>query len=395
VPKSPKFRPVKCAAGWRVNIPSRVSLSGKRERHFHRTKDEALAEAARLRDHLETFGMQAASISPTLAEQAAKAAELLKPLGISLLEAASLVAEERRTLLASVPVEEALDAYEAAKENLSEKQRREIRYMATHLRKDFVGVPLSGIGWEEVARHIEARTGGDRTFNNRLGTLGSFWRWAAKPPRAWCQGDRLKPIERKTVTPGEIGILTAEECARLLAVAEAEFPDTVPAFAIAMFTGMRQAEVGRLNPCDITPEGITVPSSSAKTKRRRFIHMPEPLAAWLAAYPVGETVCPSNWVRKEKAVRRLAGWRVWAELVEPHPPPSTLPDWPQNALRHTAASVQLALGKPLETLIFEHGHAGGVEMLRRHYIGRMPRAEALAIWQTGPEGRKLPAMKIA
>ena len=34
-------------------------------------------------------------------------------------------------------------------------------------------------------------------------------------------------------------------------------------------------------------------------------------------------------------------------------------------------------------------------MLRRHYIGRMPRKEAVAIWRTGPKGQKLPAVKVA
>ena len=85
-------------------------------------------------------------------------------------------------------------------------------------------------------------------------------------------------------------------------------------------------------------------------------------------------------------MRRLAGCKVWSDLVatmELSPaltaePPDDALELPQNALRHTAASVALALGKPLESLIFEHGHSGGTEMLRKHYIGRMPKKEALA-----------------
>jgi hypothetical protein len=89
------------------------------------------------------------------------------------------------------------------------------------------------------------------------------------------------------------------------------------------------------------------------------------------------------------AVRRLAGWKVWCELIEPHEAPEELPEWPQNALRHTAASVALALGKPIETLIFEHGHAEGVTTLKAHYIGKMTKKEALAISSIGPKGIKL------
>jgi hypothetical protein len=131
--------------------------------------------------------------------------------------------------------------------------------------------------------------------------------------------------------------------------------------------------------------------------------MPDPLAAWLAVYPIADCVCPPNWSRKEKAVRRLAGWKVWSDLVPTlklkNPmkaePPENAPEWPQNALRHTAASVALALGKDLQTLIFEHGHSGGTEMLRKHYIGRMPKKDAQAIWTLGPKGTKLPIIKIA
>jgi hypothetical protein len=166
---------------------------------------------------------------------------------------------------------------------------------------------------------------------------------------------------------------------------------------------MRQQEIDRLTPGDITGEGITVPATSAKTKRRRFVQMPEPLAAWLAAYPIGESVTPANWSRKEKAVRRLAGWKVWSDHVPTMgfkptmdaTPDEDLPEWPQNALRHTAATVSIALGKPIETLTFEHGHVGGLEMLRRHYVGAMPKKEALAIWSIGPHGKTLPKFKVA
>ncbi len=173
-------------------------------------------------------------------------------------------------------------------------------------------------------------------------------------------------------------------------------PDTVPAFAIALFTGMRQKEITRLLPADITAEGITVPKVSAKTKRRRFIQMSEPLAAWLAEYPIGETVCPPNWTRKDKYVRRMAGFKVWSDMVkEPDTPapPDSLPAWPENALRHTAATMAVCMGKPIEQLIFEHGHTGGLEMLRRHYVGAMPKAEALKIWAIRPEGAKIEILK--
>ena len=126
----------------------------------------------------------------------------------------------------------------------------------------------------------------------------------------------------------------------LMQMAEKHFPDSVVPFAIALFTGMRPAEIDRLESKDITGEGITVPAvNDRKNKRRRFIQMPEPLVDWLKAYPAKDYVCPPNWERKEKAVRRLAGWKVWSNLVptldlKPNleaKAPEDAPEWPQNA----------------------------------------------------------------
>jgi integrase len=179
--------------------------------------------------------------------------------------------------------------------------------------------------------------------------------------------------------------------------AERYFPECVPAFATALLTGVRQAELERLTDDDFTPDGIRVAAASSKTNRARFIQMPEALTAWLARYPVRGRLCPPNWARKEKAVRRLAGFRVWSDLVADMKmdppmdaaPANGLPEWPQNCLRHTAASVALALGKSLKTLIFEHGHAGGEDLLKAHYIGVMPKAEAIKIDSLRPSASKI------
>jgi len=210
------------------------------------------------------------------------------------------------------------------------------------------------------------------------------------PSRGWCNGELFKHSERPVVVTGEIGVLNATEAKALLTAAEEHFPDMVPCIAVALFTGMRQAEIERLTPGDVTSDGITVPSTSAKTKKRRFIQMTEPLAAWLKCYPVTEDFIPNNFERKDKAVRRAAGWRVWSDLFENRglghaDPPESAPQWPQNAIRHTAASMHVALGKPIEMLVFEHGHAGGLQMLREHYVGKLLKAEAIKIWALRPE----------
>lgn len=389
MPRPVKFTVRKVANSWRVNVPAQYSLSGRRERHFFKTREAAYEAQSKLKNDAKKFGEAATALPPTLAEQATKAAALLEPFGISILEAASRIAAIEREKLASVTIDQALDQFTAAKSDLSDKQQQAIRHLAAHLKTDFAGRVLSTITCEEIEAHLEARTTGATSYNAKLRLLTTFWRWCAVPKRGWCDGEKLKHAERKAVVTEEIGVLTAKEAETLLRAAETHFPDMVPVLAISLFTGMRQAEIERLHSSDISPEGITVPAPSSKTKKRRFIQMTEPLAAWLDAYKPTAELIPANYDRKDKAVRRLAGWAVWSDLVQSKgmgdaEPPENAPQWPQNALRHTAASINVALGKPIETLVFEHGHAGGLQMLRTHYVGKITKADALKIWALRP-----------
>lgn len=393
--KPARFTPKNTPSGWCVNVPAKFSRSGKRERHFYKTRALADDASKKLRDERDEFGVQAKAIAPSLAEDATAAAALLVPLGIPLLEAVRRFVESENRARASATIEDAVTAFRASKEGSSDKQATAYRLRGEKLVAAFGKRMITSITGEELQTHLDATTGGAGAFNQNLRLVRAIWRWCAKPPRKWCDEEAVKHLESKESSSGEIGTLTAKEAAKLLQTAEKHYPDCVIPFAVALFTGMRQAELERLEPEDFTADGITIPAVNAKTKRRRFIHMPEPLAAWLKAYPVGDEVIPGNWQRKEKAVRRLAGWKVWCSLIDPAEPSDDLPEWPANALRHTAASVRVALGDPIERLVFEHGHAGGLSTLRKHYVGTTSKREALAIWSIGPNGKKLLALKSA
>jgi integrase len=394
--KPVRFIPKKTQQGnWRLNIPAKFSASGKRERHFFTTKDKALAAADELKQQREVFGTQATAVSPSLAEAAVAAEALLQPLGIGLLEAVSRFVATETRIRASVPIEQAIAEFRA-QGDWSDSQSNAYRLRGEKLIAAFPGRMMASITGSELLENLEETTSGPSAFNLNIRLVRALWRWAAKPPRKWCDLEAVQHFERKATVSGEIGVLSAKQALAVMRAAEMHLPEAVPAFAIALFTGMRQAELERLQPKDITSEGITVPAVSAKTKRRRFIATPAPLALWLKRYPIGETVIPADWTRREKAVRRLAGFKVWSDLVprleldpplEASPPPD-LPEWPSNALRHTAATCAVALGKPIEQLVFEHGHAGGLEMLRRHYVGALPKAEALKIWAIEPLPKK-------
>lgn len=384
MPRKPSFKFTKTTSGWKVEISERLSPTGKRQRIFFPTRDEAKNFASELRSDYEAHGTKASAISPSLADEAIRASALLEPFGISLKEAAQMVVDIQNAELSSSLMERALDLFLESKSSRSEAHTKSYGYMKRDLLGSFTGRSLSSITAAELQEHMETYTTTGASFNARARLVRAFWRWCARHPRDWCEAKVVDILERKEVSQGEIGVLNAKQCNELLHATKKYYSDCVPGFAISLFTGMRKAELGRLRPSDITESGITLPAASTKTGRRRFIEMPLPLKAWLKAYPIGETVLPANWNKKEKAVRRLAGWKVWSDLVKPHAPTGDMPSWPHNALRHTHASVHVALGKSIESLTFEFGHSGGTQVLKSHYVGVMPKAEAAEIMSIRP-----------
>ena len=409
-----KFTPTKTRGMWVLNIPAKFSTEGKRTRWYFKTKSLAEEAAEPLRDRRDAHGTAWKSMPLALAAEVTNAQSLLEPMGLSLVEAAkelakareilapwnlslnavaTKAAEEAKATAASCALAAAWDAFDTAKKGRAEgtkKGYRQLRQsMVAHFGED---VRLAVIKGQGLVEFLDATTKGEGVHRNaRLRYLRAFWGWCAKPPRQWCLPETTAMLELAEPPKREISVLTVEQAKKLFATCERETPALIPWLGLSLFAGCRQAEIKRMKPADITSEGVTVANSN-KTGRRH-IAMSVPLAAWLKAYPIlpdAPEVLPADFDAQKDKLRRLAGWRVEAAGM---PKPSTnLPVWPQNVLRHTAASLAVGLGKPIDILIFEHGHSDGVNTLKKHYLGLMPRSIAEAIWRMGPGGTELPLL---
>ncbi len=69
---------------WRVNLPAKISSSGKRERRFFRSKQEADTFCRQQRTRLDNFGRNSCTLSPGQQEEAAVAFDRLAPFNIGL-----------------------------------------------------------------------------------------------------------------------------------------------------------------------------------------------------------------------------------------------------------------------------------------------------------------------
>ncbi len=106
-----KSTPHNTSEEWRLNILLKDSVSGRRERHFYKTKDAILEAAGNLWKKRGEFGVQSKTVAPTLAEQATKAASSLEPSGKSIVEAANDLVDALEKEQESVTLERATESW--------------------------------------------------------------------------------------------------------------------------------------------------------------------------------------------------------------------------------------------------------------------------------------------
>lgn len=382
--KPTKFEPYKPDNGnrWILNIPAKFTANGKRQRLFFRLKKDAQAHADAIKDRTESFGASSATIAPSLAEDAQRAADILNPWGVSLTDAAKFLAAHREAVSASRTVEDATTAFLDSCGHLRGRTIQGYRQACNRM-KDALGARMVATLTPEEITQAAGLNASGAAAANRFRCIRAWWRWCAK--KGWCDADTITPIDApRTANEDEVSTLTPAEVRALLTTAEKHHPEAVASIVLLTYAGVRPEELSKLTEEHVTKSGITIPASVAKKGRRRFIEASPTLADWLAKYPF--KACP-NWREVFSAVRRLAGWQVESRLL-PDPPAATRGPWPQNCLRHTHASCAIASGTPLESLLFEFGHTGTPAVLRAHYVGRTEKRDALEFFSIRPGGKK-------
>ena len=401
---------------WKVDVPATLSASGERMRAFFKTRTLA-------RDYIEKLagdqeGDPAAIIPPALAMEADKARAILEPCKLDLVQAARIVKESlailqgtngtineactlyansHAKLTASVHFKDAVAGYLDSRSDLRETTLSSYRYTLEKAFKTLNDQTLAEIATGDL-EDILAGKGATASAMHRR-NLGAFWRWASKQPRRWAQIETFEALEiPRSSNDADILILKPAEVKALLQAAEIEGKAAAAAFAIAIFGGVRMAELERLTWADVGQDHIEIGKAVSKKHSRRLVPICPTLCAWMdecrGDFQDEDLIVPPNWKDVSKSVRRRAGWDVAARLIK-NPPKATRGPWPANAPRHTCASVLVAMGTPLETLVFQFGHSGGHDLLRKHYVSRLTKKDALAILQTGPNGMEVPILAIA
>jgi integrase len=415
MPRIPTLEPVYAARRkrWIVDVSASKSASGKRYKCTFKTRDAA-------REYIDRISL-AEGASPAIpapvAMEADKARAILAEHGLDIVQAAREVSAALEALngsgtileackayrlahvarTASKPMSEAVAAFMLTREDLRDSTRKSYEYTLERTFRPLAETNLADITTDNLEAILAEKGATARAMHRR--TLGVFWRWAAKPPRQWCEMAVVEALEAPRVSSdNDIEILRPDAVRALLKAAEATSPAAAIAFAIAIFAGVRMAELTRLQWGAIGADYIEIGKGVAKKHSRRLIPICKTLREWIGEYrgdaKDDDGITPNNWREVSSAVRRAAGWDVAARLLS-DPPPATRGPWPANACRHTCASVQVAVGTPLDDLVFKFGHSGGTDLLRRHYVSRLTKKDALAILAAGPKGRKIQNLEAA
>lgn len=382
-----KFKITDTPSGWMVNVPCTLTESGKRERHYFKTRKLAADHASTIKERVKLNGQSATAIKPSLAEAATLAESILKPWGLSIVEAAQMVAVIREKETASRSLKSAADDWLLTCEGLRDRTVASYKSTIKKLKAGLGDKLMASITATELQKTISPLGSVGASARGQIRNARAFWRWAAT--KGWCEAEIFAGVEMPKANrdSDEIAILTPKECEVLLRTAEEHYPQAVASFALQLFAGIRAEELVRLEAGNITEDGIDLAASVTKKGRRRHITPSATLAAWLKAYPFKPC---SNWKQTNNACRRLAGWAVESRLLS-DPLEPTRGAWPQNALRHSHASYAIASGVPLESLLFEFGHTGSAAVLREHYVGKASKKQALAFFAVMPKGVEAPA----
>ena len=174
----------------------------------------------------------------------------------------------------------------------------------------------------------------------------------------WCLFNPVAALPKPRIIEKEIVPLPWEQIIELLRTSrQQEFSGCMAALGFMLWAGIRPAEIERLSwgDVDCSERVIILSAEHSKTGGCRHVTLYPVLASWLRRIPLDlrkeGMICPPNWSKLWRNLRRAAG----------------ITEWQQDVLRHTFASYHLKRWHDLPRLQEEMGHSS-LQLLRTRYL---------------------------
>ena len=380
--KHPRYR-------WYVSFKE----DGKVKRKHFRTRKLAEDWQEEREEENEEHGV-GTTLSAAERSAVADHRDKLAELGLSVREALAMSIERVSAMQRSCTVAELVDSLRGEKEaeGTSDRYQEDLKSRLGRFRQKFGERNAASIEAQEITDWLSSLGKASATVANYRRVVGTLFAHGRK--LGFCQTNPAEAALKPKVVHGEIGILSPAEARKLLAACDAEI---LPVVAIGIFSGVRDAELKRLQWRDVDLEGgfVTVTADKAKSARRRLIPIREALAAWLAPYALKRgNVWPVNGRKLLDAAKVAAGFGTPAMAAAAEVAPDSLQPWPQNAARHSFASYALASEQDAPKVALELGHTD-TAIVFQHYRELVKPAEAKRFWAIRPPKRHGKILQMA
>jgi integrase len=313
-------------------------------RMFFKTRADADAECLRQKTLLERYSREAVGLSPRVMSRFIATRDKLDEYGKTLDDAVEFYVDHlERVRRCKVAVAQLADEVLAVKrkDGLSLTYIKGLRFYLKKFCQDFGDRLIADIGVEELDKWLRDLPVSPKTRADYRANIGVLFSYAAR--RRMIDFNPIPFTEKPKLIDVPPEIFTVNELRALLETARQQAPDVLPMLAIGAFTGLRDAEIKRLDwqEVDVVRRHIEVKAAKAKSAQRRIVAMQPNLVAWLRPYgKMKGRLVPEGSRGKVDRVCEAAG----------------LTRWPKNGLRHSFASYRLAATHDAPRVASELGH---------------------------------------
>jgi integrase len=312
-------------------------------KNFSRYKD-AWNFASDTATALEKGRAQVLSLSAADWQSYIAAKNLLRPFGIPLHDAIEeYVAIRKRKKIVEKRVGEIVEELLKAKENagLSDRYIETLRTYLLRFAASFQ-TNIGSINTGAITRWLDSLKVAPRSYNNVRQAVVTLFNFARS--RGYlAKGETTEAADVETVRDdeSEIAILTPAELSKLLRKSK---PLYQLYFALAAFTGIRSAELLRLEWSEINFEKghIEVKARKAKTATRRLVPIQPNLAKWLEPYRSSKGKIFESRRTVDSAIKFAKRLRI---------------PWKANCLRHSYATYRLSIIPDAGRIALEMGNS--------------------------------------
>ena len=317
---------------------------------------------------------------------AVAAFKALQPFGKSIGDAVAfyvlhLEAESKRD---STPLSEIVRRFldEKEREEVSEVHQADLKNRIARFELEFGETPIAAIERNAISAWLHSLPLAPQSKVNFRRVLGNLFSNAVRagviPSNPVAATSNPKTRRKRAV------ILSPEEVSQLLTASPAE---TLPAFILMTFCGVRKREMFRLDWTNIDWEDSTVEITAEDAKREghaRHVTIPASALEWLRPLAKRRGKIANfrdfdEYTRRLQDARAAAGWAIG--------------EWPPNALRKTFISCHYESFGSVDSTAKEAGTS--VAMIHTHYRKLVKKRDADRLWEIRPANAAGNITKIA